>query len=389
VAGHQQQPGGGEAKAPFEIPSLDGLRAVSFLIVFSAHAGLDRVVPGGFGVTIFFFLSGFLITTLMRVEAELTGGVNLKHFYLRRVLRIFPPFYLVLVSATGLAAIGFIRGPVDLRPMAVFSQFVHFSNYWIAKHGWGGIAPGTGVYWSVAVEEHFYLVFPAVFMTLSRLQFTGEQKAWRFAAVCAAVLAWRCVLVLLLHAPLDRTYLCTDTRFDSLAFGCALAVWHNPALDPLSGGSRGRLLWTRILLPAGLVLLLTTFLVRGPVFRETLRYTLQGIGLVPVFVSAVRWPEWLPFRLLNWRPVRFVGTLSYSLYLLHQIVLGAIAQHLLLGGLSRAVMALGISLALAALIYRFVEKPCARLRRRIRDYARATSRADGSLGSQSQSRIPA
>jgi len=80
------------------IPSLDGLRAVSFLLVFVGHAGLDRFVPGGLGVTIFFFLSGFLITTLMRNEYERTGGVNLRHFWLRRALRILPPFYLVLTG---------------------------------------------------------------------------------------------------------------------------------------------------------------------------------------------------------------------------------------------------------------------------------------------------
>jgi peptidoglycan/LPS O-acetylase OafA/YrhL len=77
--------------APLHIPSLDGLRALSFLIVFLAHSGVSGV-PGGFGVTVFFYLSGFLITTLMRVEQENTGRVNLRHFYLRRALRILPPF---------------------------------------------------------------------------------------------------------------------------------------------------------------------------------------------------------------------------------------------------------------------------------------------------------
>src|SRR5437016_5429614 len=82
--------------AHFYIPSLDGIRAVAFLFVFVAHAGLGNVVPGGFGVTIFFFLSGYLITTLMRREAERSGTVSLRIFYARRFLRIFPPFYLVL-----------------------------------------------------------------------------------------------------------------------------------------------------------------------------------------------------------------------------------------------------------------------------------------------------
>src|SRR5258708_20144236 len=78
-------------RAPFHIPSLDGLRAISFFIVFVSHAGIDAV-PGGFGVTVFFFLSGYLITTLMRLEAGKTGNVSLRSFYLRRAFRILPPF---------------------------------------------------------------------------------------------------------------------------------------------------------------------------------------------------------------------------------------------------------------------------------------------------------
>src|SRR5664279_4763278 len=79
-------------RAAFHIPSLDGLRAVAFLMVFFGHVGAPGV-PGGFGVTVFFFLSGYLITTLLRIERERTGRVSLRLFYLRRALRILPPFY--------------------------------------------------------------------------------------------------------------------------------------------------------------------------------------------------------------------------------------------------------------------------------------------------------
>jgi len=351
-------------RAPLHIPSLDGLRAISFFIVFAAHAGLDRVVPGGFGVTVFFFLSGYLITTLMRVEATKTGHVSLKNFYLRRALRILPPFYIVLLAATALAEVGFLRGDVPPRPMAVASQLLHVSNFWIATHGWSGVATGTGVYWSLAVEEHFYLLFPAVFVALSRMRLTGRQMTMCFWGSCAFVLAWRCVLVFWLHAGADRTYLCSDTRVDSIAFGCALATWNNPVLDDIHAGSSASKIWPLVLFPAGLALLLVTFLVRGPAFRETLRYTLQGVALTPVFIAAVRWPRWPVFRLLGTRPMRFVGTLSYSLYLVHQVVLGAVAQHTRLGGVARAMAALGISLLLAWAMYLFVEKPCAKLRRK-------------------------
>lgn len=347
---------------PFIIPSLDGLRAVSFLIVFVAHAGLDRVVPGGFGVTVFFFLSGYLITTLMRLEVERTRHVSLRGFYLRRALRILPPFYLVLVAAVVLGLSGFVRTEKPLEAMPIASQALHFSNYWIALRGWSGLALGTGVYWSLAVEEHFYLVFPAVFLALTRAGLDGKRKAIVFWLACAAVLAWRCVLVLVLHSGTDRTYLCSDTRVDSIAYGCALAVWNNPMLDEL--GERAGKVVMRVLLPLGIVTLLGTFLVRNPVFRETLRYSLQGIALTPVFIAAVRWPGALIFRPLQLPLVRFVGTLSYSLYLSHQVVLAALEQHVNVGAPLRGVIALAVSTLVAWLLYRFVEKPCANLRKR-------------------------
>ena len=82
------------------IASLDGLRAVSIAIVFLAHSGLKGIVPGFFGVTVFFFLSGYLITTLLRIEFERSGDIGLIDFYVRRMFRIWPLFYLVLIVAT-------------------------------------------------------------------------------------------------------------------------------------------------------------------------------------------------------------------------------------------------------------------------------------------------
>ena len=139
------------------IPSLDGLRAMSFFIVFVAHAGLGAYVPGGLGVTIFFFLSGFLITTLMRIEYERHGTVNLKRFWLRRILRIWPAFYLVLLAAITAAL---VFQPDTLSMPAARAQLLHLSNYWSIYHGFVGQADGTGVYWSLAVEEHFYVLLP-------------------------------------------------------------------------------------------------------------------------------------------------------------------------------------------------------------------------------------
>lgn len=346
------------------IPSLDGLRAMSFLLVFVAHAGLEDRVPGGFGVTTFFFLSGYLITSLMRSEFDRHQSVNLKHFWLRRALRILPPFYLVL--GVGVIA-ALIYAPAGLTLAGVSAQALHVTNYWIIYHGYSGFpsGAGTGVYWSLAVEEHFYLLFPLLYLAMRRAGLSGRQQAGAFWMLCLLVLVWRCVLVQVFHSALDRTYMATDTRVDSILFGCALAVWHNPMLDRASLNVRR---WAYLYLPGATVVLLFTFYYRNPVFRETWRYSLQGIALTPLFVAAMRFPRWPVFRLLNWRPLAFLGVLSYSMYLIHYGIIALVT--VLLPGSRMAVtgmLSLVITVTVAWLIYLFIEKPCARLRRRLTD----------------------
>src|SRR5207248_3435784 len=143
-----------------------------------------------------------------------TGTVSLRAFYLRRALRIFPPMYLVLAGASLLTVAGLLEGSVRLE--ALVPQALHLSNYSIVLNGWwDGRAPGTWILWSLAVEEHFYLLFPLLYLLLLRyVRGRGRQAVILFGA-CAVVLAWRLILVFLLHADKDRTYVATDTRVDS------------------------------------------------------------------------------------------------------------------------------------------------------------------------------
>lgn len=349
------------------IPSLDGLRALSFLLVFVGHAGAWWL-PGGFGVTVFFFLSGFLITTLMRVEHERTGSLNLKHFYVRRMLRIWPPFYIVLLTGIALAVLGVFEA--SLHTPSVLAQVLHVSNYWVIFRDWRGVVPGSGVYWSLAVEEHFYLLFPSLYLLLARLGLRPSQKVAVFASICAAVLAWRCALVFAFHVDVPRTFVATDTRIDSMLYGCALALWHNPALDePPAAQPRGR---DYLELALGALLLGVTFAVRSPWFRETFRYTLQGLGLIPIFRSAIRFPRWGAFKVLNWKGLGALGALSYTMYLVHHTVLEVIQGPLaFLAWPLRAAIAFAISYAFARAMWVLVEEPCAELRRRLTQTRRA------------------
>ena len=354
---------GRSSREALYIPSLDGIRAAAVLLVFAAHAGLKDRIPGNFGVTVFFFLSGYLITTLLRAEHQRNGRISLASFYGRRTLRIFPPLYVVLALATLLTLVGALPGPA-IRLDALGAQVLYLTNYYIIQHGWwDGRAPGTWIFWSLSVEEYFYLGFPLLYMLLLRFLPQRRRQALVLVGLCALVLAWRLVLVLALGAGRDRTYIASDTRIDSILFGCVLGVIGNPVLD---GGSRiSERAWKQLLLPLALGGLLLSFVFRNPVFQETVRYSLQGLCLFPLFVAAVRWPEWLPFRILNVGWVKFLGVLSYSFYLVHPSVLWAVTSWTRLPGLAQALIGLVLTLAVSLALYWLVEKPAARLRRRL------------------------
>jgi peptidoglycan/LPS O-acetylase OafA/YrhL len=343
----------------FYIPSLDGMRAVAAMLVFVAHAGWSHVIPGGFGVTIFFFLSGYLITTLLRREFEHTGTISLGNFYLRRAYRIFPPLYLVLLLVMILALAGVIEH--EMRPWAVASQILYWTNYYLILYGGHYFVPGTGVYWSLAIEEHFYFVFPLIFWVAVRRMSYANVAVLLFV-ICMVGLVWRYWLILEAGMTHNYTYHATDTRFDSLLFGCILGIWKNPVSDPeWKIGARAR----GIVLFCAVIVLLGTFLYRNETFRETARYTVQGMALFPVFWLAIRHPDWMVFRWLNWPPVRFFGVISYTFYLSHLVSLYLADRWTGEAGVLRALLGFAIAVMFAVAMYFVVEKPVARLRRRL------------------------
>lgn len=343
----------------FYIPSLDGMRAVAAILVFVAHAGWSHIVPGGFGVTIFFFLSGYLITTLLRREYERTGSINFKNFYLRRAYRIFPPLYIVLFLIALFALAGVVEH--QMQPWAVASQIFYWTNYYIIFYGGEHLVPFTSVNWSLAIEEHFYFIFPLIFMLAIR-QLSYRNTAFLFFTLCLLVLIWRYWLILEGGMSHDYTYYATDTRFDSLLFGCIMGVWKNPVADDVWKLSNNAIY---TILCLALVVLFFCFIWRNEVFRETLRYTLQGIALFPVFWLAVRYPNWLIFRWLNWRPIRFFGVVSYTFYLSHLFFIFAVDRFIDSSGAIRAIYSFILTFSFSALMFYLVEHPIADLRRRL------------------------
>ena len=346
------------------IPSLDGIRAIAFLLVFVAHAGLDIVVPGGMGVTVFFFLSGFLITTILRQEAAKTYTLSFRTFYLRRAFRILPPMFVTLALCYLLGAFGLLLYPGNF--LGIVSATAYFYNYAELFKLHALLPTGSEVLWSLMVEEHFYFVFPLVYLFFIRRRIPRPTQAALLLGLCFADLLWRCILVFLFHTSLDNghrwTYIASDARFDSILFGCVLAIRDNPWLgdpSPTLQRFKGRFA------VAGTLLLLASLLVREPHFRETLRYSLQGIALYFLFYFCIATSDQGPARWLEWLPLRWLGWVSYSLYLIHLTLLG-IGTHFFPGHpLAVPVAAFALSLAYAWFMRHAIEEPSRRLRARI------------------------
>ncbi len=206
---------------PRNIPSLDGLRAVSVLLVLASHMNgvLAQKLPsipywlyvfwGALGVQTFFVISGFLITHLLLKELNKTGTVNLKRFYFRRALRIFPPFYVYLAVALSLTLVGFFPG--ELRAFLVAGTYT-----------WNYLGTGSVLVehtWSLSLEEQFYLLWPAA------LVFLGARKSVKLA-VCVILLSPVSRIVTYYLLPHQRALLnaMLHTGLDSIMFGCLLAM---------------------------------------------------------------------------------------------------------------------------------------------------------------------
>ncbi len=308
------------AQRHFYIPGLDGLRAIAVLMVFVAHAGAGNLVPGGFGVTVFFFLSGYLITTLLRGEAIKTGVISLKNFYIRRAFRILPPLYLTL-------ALAFLLGFLGLLPdrgnwQGLLAALLYATNYYDLIRHFSNLPSGMELIWSLAVEEHFYFIFPLVFAWFVRRKLPVKIQARALATACIVALVWRTVLIFVVHIGIDKpdiwTYNSTDCRFDSILLGCLLAIRNNPLfsdpspkLEKYKGG----------LALLGLLAIGLSLAIRNPHYRETLRYTQQSLALYPIFYYCVASPTSFVVRCLEWRVLRWVGWLSYTIYLCHRVLL--------------------------------------------------------------------
>lgn len=337
-------------------PSLDGIRAISILLVLLGH--LDgknfrgRPIPSfGFGdtarlgVEVFFVISGFLITSLLLSEHARTGGVSLKLFYARRALRIFPASYFFLMCM----AIAWTSGMIHLRG----GDFIHGITYSINYFPY--VSWEAGHLWSLSDEEQFYLIWPIAFAILGPRRGYWVIGAMLLVAPLARIAAWAFV-----HGPYRD--LAMGAMFpmvaDTLATGCLLASIR-PQLERQEWYLR---LFNPIYSVTILLLLLELNRYMGYTLVRSWGISVRNIFIAFLIHRSVYRHEDAAGKFLNWKPVSFIGVLSYSLYLWQQPFLNKFSS----AWVASFPQNLGITFLAALASYFLLERPLLKLRHRLR-----------------------
>jgi peptidoglycan/LPS O-acetylase OafA/YrhL len=338
------------------VPSLDGLRAISILMVVYSHALVAcgfPIVPdqvhwvfnGSLGVKIFFVISGYIITTLLLNEEKNTGSISLRHFYQRRILRIVPVYFIFLIVAAALVYA--FNLPFHSREfLHAFTFTTGWSENWLLGHTW-----------SLAVEEQFYILWPITLFFVK----TPAMRI-RLCVLALAVLPLLRVLVYLSPISEQRPFLII-TQGDGLATGCLLAC-----LLFYYGKKWRALLTTQTILLrlAFVVIIASLYVVQGKmmlgVLTVPLANTIEAIAIAWIVGSVILKRDIL-FSILNSAPLRFLGLISYSWYLWQQIFLFPCGQYFN-SALFNFPLNILASMVVATVSYFLIEKTCEKLKRR-------------------------
>jgi peptidoglycan/LPS O-acetylase OafA/YrhL len=364
-----------------EIPALDGLRAVAVLLVLAHHGGLTGVSGGFLGVDVFFVLSGFLITSLLLDELGRTGRIGLRDFWIRRARRLLPAL-LVVVGAVLVAREVFPPDAVTaLRDDAVAS-FLWVANWaFVAQHtdyfSQGSPPSPLQHMWSLGVEEQYYLVWPLLLVavvallgwrrrvpTLRTVRWAVFGLAFTGAAASAAA-----AVLLTSEATANRVYFGTDTRAQALLIGAAAAALLVRDWSTVTMGTPLRRRWSRwsarLLSVVGVagIAALAHIATGSPAEYRVGLFTAAAVAAVLV-VGAVALDQRGPVaRLLAWRPLVWLGAISYGVYLWHwPIFLALNGERTGWSGWSLFAARCAATLAVATLSWWLIEQPVRRWR---------------------------
>ena len=353
-------------------PALDGIRGVAILGVILLH--YTWLSMGWAGVQMFFVLSGFLITSILLGDAHLPFGAYLKRFYWRRALRIFPLYFGYLLV---LSLVYQIYG----QPPGFGRQAPYLFSYLYNAHflfNWGTPSPLVYHLWSLSIEEQFYLLWPCVVFLLPR----RTLKVLVVALIVAGPVIRTLTVVWLrtIHDSPDfiqcGPYSLTPCQLDAFAIGAAVALFADKLIHV---GDRVFLAATGILLLCGQLNALvvtgslaldTSFGFPGYLWVGSLYtwgYSLIDLWSAALLLTALR-PSTVMSSILSWRPLTYVGKISYGVYVLHLVTMRLVVQnfgaaHGLLN-VGRFALYLALLLVIAGLSYRWFEMPFLRLKDR-------------------------
>lgn len=314
-------------------PALDGLRGVAILLVFGFHLPFGPFRAGSYGVILFFVLSGFLITTVLLRELDKNNTVNLWRFYGRRARRLFPAL-LVVVFGHLILQLTILGEPEQWwgrswPVLAYVSNLVQISGTQLVH---------MAHTWSLAIEEHFYLLWPVSLLIMPR--------RWRFpltVGLVVAFAAWR-LGFLATGATHNRVYFGTDTNAFALLLGCALAIGLHENRIPKPTRNVSALATASVIMAAA---------ISWPYYDRRLLYLTVPIAVlsaVAILGALSRPAVWLENPVLRW-----FGKVSYGLYLWHYMMIALPWEQML--PIPAAIPMIGVPIALAGLSWRYIEAP--------------------------------
>lgn len=346
------------------ITGLDGIRAIAVIMVLAYHLKLALFKSGFLGVTVFFVLSGYLITGILISEVEEEGTIDLKNFWLRRIRRLVPAVMsmavvIIFVSAV-VNRIIFTKGCKDF-----LASVLGFNNWWqifnkVSYFEAGGVPSPFTHCWSLAIETQFYLIYPLILLGIYKLvKSRGEGRAKRgllFAGVTLLLALISVILMIVLFDPqqdASRVYYGTDTRAFSLLFGALLAILWEYRMVPRRLSASVNMVLGSVSFAVLLVMTIaingsSNFWYRGGQFFGTI------LTVLMVYAVSGR-KTWLS-RFLSNPVLKWIGDRSYSIYLWHYPIILLISK-----GIKASwwitLIEIVLSVVLAELSYRFIETP--------------------------------
>ena len=346
------------------ITGLDGIRAIAVIMVLAYHLKLALFKSGFLGVTVFFVLSGYLITGILISEVEEEGTIDLKNFWLRRIRRLVPAVMsmavvIIFVSAV-VNRIIFTKGCKDF-----LASVLGFNNWWqifnkVSYFEAAGVPSPFTHCWSLAIETQFYLIYPLILLGIYKLvKSRGEGRAKRgllFAGVTLLLALISVILMIVLFDPqqdASRVYYGTDTRAFSLLFGALLAIlWEYQMVPRRLSASVNMVLGS----VSFAVLLVMTIAINGSSNFWYRGGQFFGTILTVLMVYAVLGRKTWLSRFLSNPVLKWIGDRSYSIYLWHYPIILLISK-----GIKASwwitLIEIVLSVVLAELSYRFIETP--------------------------------